>query len=65
MSANKSETSEKTVSYLIRGIPGAAWRNLKIRAIREQKKLREALLEIIEQYGEGEAVEPHGKARKK
>ncbi len=61
--SRKDETDD-TVSYLLRDIPGDDWRAFKVRAIIEQKSLRDALLEVIREYGEGEPIEPKGKRRK-
>jgi hypothetical protein len=48
-----AKLDDDTVSYLIRDCPGPAWRLLKVRAIIEQRNIRDVLVGLIEEYGQG------------
>jgi len=52
-----SKPNDDVVSYLISRIPGDSWRALKVGAILEQRSIRDVLISLIEEYGEGEPVE--------
>lgn len=53
------------ISFLIRDVPGDVWRKARVRAVLEDRSIRDALIELLHDYGRGKPNERHERPRRK
>jgi hypothetical protein len=65
MRRERKAPDDDTTTYLLRNVPGELWRAARVRAVMERRDMRDVLLSLIREYGEGKpTIGPKGKRRK-